>query len=251
MGKKFRGRSAENVIEEIRFLKQQYDIKELEFIDDIFNFDIGRAKDIFRGIIDADLGLKISFPNGLKYEMIDDELLRLFKEAGVYRLAFGIESGNPEIQKRIRKIVDLQKMSSVIDQASEMGFVTSGFFQLGIPGESKEQMMDTINYAVSSKLHTAMFHLTLPFPGTKIHEDHIRGKVDHGNYVSAREISVNLSNVPDGELLKLKRHAFVRFYLNPKRILRIYGAFPVKKRLFYNFINVVSEILFRKWIVNT
>ena len=251
LGKKFRSRSSESVINEIVWLKHTYNIDELEIIDDIFNFDKPRAEDIFRKLADANLNLKISFPNGLKYEMIDDELLDLFKRAGVYRVAFGIESGNAKIQKVIRKIVDLPRMRDIIDRSAQMGFFVSGFFQLGIPGETKEQMLDTIRFAVSTKLHTAMFHLTIPFPGTQIYEEHIRGKIKVDNFASARNISVNLSAVNDEELLGIKRYAFYKFYFNLKRIVRLYKIFPVKKRLFLNFINVLSEIFFKKWIVQT
>lgn len=251
LGKTFRPRSPQNVLGEIIWLKQKFNIRELEIIDDIFNFDKQRAKDIMKKIIAANLDLKISFPNGIKYEMIDDELLELFKNAGVYRLAFGIESGNHRIQKIIRKTVNLDKMRDIIRKSSKIGFVTSGFFQLGIPSETEKEMLDTINFAVSSSLHTAMFHLTMPFPGTQIYEEYIRGKVKDVNFVSAREISINLSAVSDRKLLKIKRYAFLKFYFDLKRVTSIYSVFPVKKRLFYNFINVISEILFKKWIIQT
>jgi radical SAM superfamily enzyme YgiQ (UPF0313 family) len=239
------------VVDEIIWLKQTYNIEELEFIDDIFNFDKVRAKEIFRKLADANLNLKISFPNGIKYEMVDTELLELFKKSGVYRLAFGIESGNPRIQKVIRKMIDLHKMRNIIEQSANMGFFVSGFFQLGIPSETKEEMLDTVRFATSTKLHTAMFHLTIPFPGTQIYEEHIRGKIKTDNYESARRISVNLSAVSDEELLKIKRYALYKFYINFNRIIRLYKVFPVKKRLLLNFINVLSEIFLKKWIVQT
>jgi len=251
LGKKFRPRSSQNVVNEIIRLKRVYGIDELEIIDDIFNFDKARAKDIFKKLISADLNLKISFPNGLKYEMIDDELLDLFKKAGVYRLAFGIESGNLAIQKVIGKIVDLRRMREIIDQSVKKGFFVSGFFQLGIPGETKKEMLDTIRFAVSSKLHTAMFHLTIPFPGTRIHEEYIKGKIEVNNFTGARDISINLSAVSDEELLKIKKYAFYKFYFDLGRSIRLYKIFPVKRRLFLNFLNVLSEILFKKWIFQT
>ncbi|SVC04666.1 uncharacterized protein METZ01_LOCUS257520, partial [marine metagenome] len=103
LGKTFRSRTPEDIIEEISFLKKTYAFEELEIIDDIFNFDINHAKAVTQGIIDLDLKLKIAFPNGIKYEMIDSELLQLFKKAGVYRLAFGIESGDVGGEKIVRK----------------------------------------------------------------------------------------------------------------------------------------------------
>lgn len=250
-GKKFRPRSPENVVDEIIWLKRTYNMAELEIIDDIFNFDKERAKEIMRKIIDEGLDLKISFPNGIKYETIDDELLELFKKAGVYRLAFGIESGNERVQKVLRKVVDLYRMREIIDQVVKMGFFVSGFFQLGLPGETKEEMLDTIKYAASTKLHTATFHLTIPFPGTQMHTEYVKGKFEASHFESCRDISVNVSAVSDHVLLKLKRYALYKFYFDIKRMISIYKVFPVKKRIFSNFINVLSEICFRKWLINT
>ena len=253
-GKQFRDRSAENVFAEISWLKQTYGIKELEVIDDIFNFNRKRAKEIFNKIIAADLGLMIAFPNGLKYEMLDHELMDLFKKGGVYRIAFGIESGNYNVQKyKIRKVVDLEKIREVINYGDKLGFYLSGFFQLGLPGETKQEMMDTINFATSTKLHTAMFHLTIPFPGTDLYNEFIKGKEEYRNvkFESPRRISINMSAVSNKSLLNIKRLAFLKFYFNPSRMFRIWKVMPVKSKLVYNFFNVISEILIGRWIFKT
>jgi radical SAM superfamily enzyme YgiQ (UPF0313 family) len=249
-GKTFRARSAHNVLEEIKWLKKSYDIEELEIIDDIFNFDKERAKDIMKGVIMSGLGIKISFPNGIKYESVDDELLELFKNAGVYRLAFGIESGNDRIQGIIHKKIDLEKMKAIIDKTVNMGFFVSGFFQLGLPGETRKEMLDTIGYAVSTKLHTASFHLTVPFPGTEMNRKYVKD-ISSALFASCRDISVNVSAVSDRELIRLKRHAMNRFYISISRIMRTYKVFPIKRRLLGNFINVISELLWGRWVVNT
>ena len=268
LGKTFRHRSPENIANEIIWLKKTYGFEELEIVDDIFNFDIRHAKIVFRKLIDANLGIKIAFPNGIKYEMVDEEFLELFKRAGGYRIAFGIESADPDGQKIVRKKTDVVRLTKVINQADKMGFFTSGFFQLGLPGETKEQMMNTVNFALNSKLHTAMFHLTTPFPGTPMYEEHIRDKIESGEYngsreqyevelkkkvtfVGARELSLNLSAVSDQELLEIKKTAFRKFYFNPKRMLSIWRVYPVRKRLLTNFINVLSEMFLNKWIIQT
>lgn len=250
-GKTFRPRSVDSVVDEIIWLKNTYTIDELEIIDDIFNFDKERAKQIMRKIIAANLGLSISFPIGIKYEMIDDELLDLFKQAGVFRLAFGIESANARIQNVLKKTVDLGRMNEIIDKSIKRNFFVSGFFQLGLPGETKQEMLDTVNYAVSTNLHTATFHLTVPFPGTEMYEKHVKGKFTFPQSASCRDVSVNVSMVEDKELLGIRKYATYKFYCNTKRLANIYKIFPVKKRLFFNFINLLSEMIFRKWLINT
>ncbi|MBL78829.1 MAG: hypothetical protein CMH70_02105 [Nitrosomonadaceae bacterium] len=267
LGKDFRHRSPENIVNEIIWLKEKYDFEELEIVDDIFNFNLNHAKEVFRKIVDKNLGLRIAFPNGIKYEMIDTELLQLFKKGGVYRIAFGIESGDVQGQKLVRKKTNLQRMNEIIEEADKMGFFVSGFFQLGLPGETREMIENTIKFAVKSSLHTAMFHVTTPFPGTPMFVEHVQNTISSGdfngsredyeeelrskvNFRGARDISLNLSKVSDSELLDLKRKAFTKFYFNPKRIISLYRVTPVKKRLVKNFINVCSEIIFRKWLVH-
>lgn len=249
LGKKFRPRSVDNVIKEISYIKEKYNIEELEIIDDIFNFDKKRAKEIFKKIIENKFNLKISFSNGIKYEMIDDEMLDLFKQAGVYRIAFGIESANKRIQSIIHKLVNIEEINDIINKSVARGFLVSGFFQIGIPSETKEEMLETIDFATKSKLHTATFHLTLPFPGTEIHNNYIKGKNLKGKIVNARQISFNLSQISDEQLTRVKRNASIKFYLNPKRMIDIYKVVPSKKQLVKNFINVASEILFGKWVL--
>jgi hypothetical protein len=80
------------------------------------------------------------------------------------------------------------------------------------------------------------------------YEEEIRNRV---NFRGARDISMNLSAVSDEELLHIKKTAFIKFYFNPSRIMSIWRVYPVKKRLFKNFLNVISEILFRRWIFQT
>ena len=266
LGKDFRHRSPDNIVNEIVWLKEKYNFEELEIVDDIFNFDLKHAKEVFRKLIANDLGLKIAFPNGIKYEMIDTELLQLFKKGGVYRIAFGIESGDVEGQKLVRKKTNLQRMNEIIEEAHGMGFFVSGFFQIGIPGETRKMIENTIKFAVESNLHTAMFHVTTPFPGTPMFVEHVQNTISSGefngsredyeeelrskvNFRGQRDISLNLSKVNDNELLNLKRKAFTKFYFSPKRIVSIYRATPVKKRLVKNFINVCSEIILRRWLV--
>jgi anaerobic magnesium-protoporphyrin IX monomethyl ester cyclase len=268
LGKKFRHRSPDNIVNEIIWLQKTYNFEELEIVDDIFNFDIKHAKLVFKKLIEADLGLKIAFPNGIKYEMVDDEFLELFKQCGGYRIAFGIESADPEGQKIVKKKTDVVRLTKIINQADKMGYFTSGFFQLGLPGETKEQMLNTVKFALGSKLHTAMFHLTTPFPGTPMYEEHVRNKIESGEYndsrekyeaelkkkvtfVGARELSLNLSAVSDKELITIKKNAFRKFYFNPKRILSIWRVYPVKKRLVKNFINVLSEMYLGRWIIQS
>ncbi|HKD99440.1 MAG TPA: radical SAM protein, partial [Planctomycetota bacterium] len=91
-GKKFRERSSRHVLEEIDMLVTKMGVRELVFYDDIFNFKPDRAKAICRGLVERKYDLKLTFPNGLRGDILDEELVDLMKDAGMYRAMIAIES---------------------------------------------------------------------------------------------------------------------------------------------------------------
>jgi len=102
-------------------LYDRFGVRELEFLDDIFNLDMDRAAAIFDGMEKAGIHFHITFPNGLRAEYLSDELLAKFKQGGVYWITVAIESGSPRIQKAIHKNVDLVKAQANINKISRMG----------------------------------------------------------------------------------------------------------------------------------
>ncbi len=233
-GKRFRPRSAESVLEEISMLKDRYGIRELEFVDDSFNQSISRAKEICQGMVERGLQLHCALPNGIRGDRTDDDFLDLLKAAGFYRISFAVESASPRMQKIINKNIDLNKVKWSIEQVAKRGLVASGFFIMGFPTETYEEMMLTADWAAASDLHVASFFYLNPFPGTKVAE--MAGcdftKVDFRDYTTR---SVNISAATDEELFAANRYAYRRFYMSPRRILR---GLKVVPKNFRNALNV-------------
>jgi radical SAM superfamily enzyme YgiQ (UPF0313 family) len=228
-GKKFRARSVENVLDEMETLQKDYGITELHIIDDCFNCIPKRAIEILEGIKKRGLDFKIAFPNGVRGDRLPDELLDLMRETGVYKINIGIESGSPVIQKMIKKGIALDTIKDGIKRAAERNIFTHGFFMLGFPGETKEQMMETIDFACSTDLCTAGFAILSPFPGTRVHEM----AVESGTTVefdpddtSYQKVTHNLSAVDNQTLIKMHKLAHRKFYGSPKRIFQIITTMP-------------------------
>lgn len=245
-GKKLRKRSIENVIGELRLMKDKYRAEEIEILDDTFNVDLNRGKAIFRRIIEEKFNLNYSFTNGLRADLLDEEMLDLFKEAGVYRMVFAIESGTPRIQKAINKNVNLEKAKDIIKMSTDRKFSVGGFFMAGFVDETEEEVWNTINFALKSTLHTMTLSIMTPFPNTDIWNE----LKDKGYDLSAdpkhfSKVFINPSKVTDERLEQLRRIAFKKFYLNPRRIWSILRTTPWYNRFWEKLIILFGVILFR------
>ncbi len=233
-GKKFRARSPENVVSEMRLLHDKYGVREIHIIDDCFNFELERAKQICRLIIASGLDLKLAFPNGIRGDRLDRELVDLLKAAGVYKLTVGVESGSERVQKMIRKNIDLEKLKANIEMVAKAGIFVHGFFMMGFPGETAAEIEQTIAFAVSSKLHTAGFALLKPFPKTRVREiaEEMGKRVSfESEDATYTQLACNLSQVSDEQLLAYHRSAYWKFHFSPSRLWRIFWATPRKRML--------------------
>jgi anaerobic magnesium-protoporphyrin IX monomethyl ester cyclase len=245
-GKILRKRSVENVIGEMRLMKDKYHVQEVEIIDDIFNLDLDRAKQIFRRIIEEKLDFKFSFPNGLRTDRLDEELLDLFKQGGAYRLVFAIESGTPRVQKLIQKNLNLEKAQKNIALAAKRGFSMGGFFMLGFLDETEEEIWNTINFALKSKLQTAAFFIVTPFPNTDIwRQAQNLGLNLDASFENYQKVSANISKVPSKRLMQLRRLAFRRFYMDPRRIWSFMRTTPWRDRFFTKIWILIAASFFK------
>jgi radical SAM superfamily enzyme YgiQ (UPF0313 family) len=242
-GKKIRYMDADAVIDQIVMLVERYGAREIEFVDDCFNHSLKRAKAIFEKLATRDLGLHISFPNGLRADRLDEELLDLLRAAGVFRVSYAVESASPRVQRVIRKNLDLDRIGEVIDQTVARGILTVGFFVLGFPTETVEEMQLTIDYALASKVHVADFFYLAPYPGTEVAR--AAGldprKVEYSDF---SEINVNLSAATDEQLHAMAKSAYRRFYLDPRRVARILRASPKNLQLVNNAL-ITLRLLFQ------
>jgi len=241
-GKKTRFRSPENVIDELKWLKTEFGIQEIEFIDDVFNLDLERAKKIMELMIEEDLNLRFSFPNGLRADRMDEELVLKMRKAGCYRVNYAIESGSPRIQKLMKKNLKLGRAKEIIDFTARQNISVGGFFMLGFPDETEEEMLQTIDFALKSKCHTASFFILTPFPGTEMYSEAIEAGIDmEAMYSDYGAVSKNLSrNVPAKRIKQLRTQAFRKFYFSPVRMWNIYRTTPNKFALLRNILRTAK-----------
>ena len=169
-GHKWRARSAENVIAEMKFLVEKYGIREFYILDDNITIQRKRVIEICNMMINSNLNVKWAAPNGVAVWTLDKELLLKMKESGYYRLTLGIESAAEETLKLIRKPVNLQKANQIIKIGNKIGLWTHSTFIFGFPDEQMSSVIKTINFAKESWLDFASFYIATPYPGTKLYD---------------------------------------------------------------------------------
>ncbi len=167
---KWRGRNASNVVDEMEMLIQKFGAKEFSFQDDSVSVDVNRLEEICKEIIKRKLNIKWTTPNGIAHWTLNKKILKLMKEAGCYRITFGIESGDPELRRWVGKPYNLDQAKELTEYANKLGFWTLATNIIGFPYETKEQMLSTFNFALKSDVDLAFFFRLGPRPGTPIYE---------------------------------------------------------------------------------
>src|SRR5437867_630059 len=223
-GKRFRGRKPELVWQEIKWLYDAYGIREFMIEDDIFNMDLARAKSICDLVIASGLKLGFQFGNGVRLERFDEELMRKLALAGTHHMAIAIESANDRIQKLIKKHLKLERFNEVLGWAHRYGIETLGFFMLGFPGETVEEINQTIRFACDSYFDEALFSIATPYAGTELN-DLVRATGSYEGNDMHEEwegvVKVRSDEWDQSKLRWLQRKAYFFFFLTRLRFVRV------------------------------
>lgn len=166
-GNRYRGRSAQKVIAEIRILKEKYNIDEIQFTDDNITLNKKRAIEIFEEL--KNLKLMWCVPQGVAVWALDEELIEKMKESGCYQLTFAIESGNQDVLSHIiKKPLNLARVKPLTKKAQELGIKVHAFCICGLPGETIEQMYETYNFVKDCRFDSASFFAATPLVGSEL-----------------------------------------------------------------------------------
>lgn len=218
-GLRFRHRSAENVVAELKEIRQRYGIKNVVFRDPLFSANKTRIHEICDGIERE--GLDIAWQCETAIKCLDEELLAHMRKAGCESISFGVETADPDLGKKYSnsKIRSPEHAETVMRAARKLGIRTRAFFMLGFPEETRDQMRKTVALAVRLDPDSAQFTSVTPYPGTPMWQDVRAGQEeDYRSYDGHKPTGVNTNLSPDELGVEIKR-AYRRFYLRPARIM--------------------------------
>lgn len=249
--KKFRWQSPERVLAEIELLVTKYQVDEFQIVDDIFNLHKPRLKAIFAGVVEryGKGKLHFCFPNGLRGDILDREVVRSIKDGGGYQVTLAVETVTPRLQGFIQKELDIDKVAAFIRYCHEEGIVVKSFFMLGFPTETRKELWNTIRFAWNSKLLFASFFTVVPQPGTPLHalakreNEAALAKLVDANYYDAKPWYTLAYNYPLGFATNI---AYLGFYLAPSRLYRLLTNVPAATLWsgFGQFLSILASIDF-------
>ena len=218
-GKRIRKRSVGHVLNEIDKLYNSYGIREFHVIDDNFTMDKEFAKRLLKSLKEKNLKISWAVPNGVRMETLDDEMLSLMKETGLYLISLGIESGSDRVLRLMKKGTNTALIKNAVEKIRKANIDIAGFFIIGFPGETKEDIEKTIDFALKLDLIRANFFTYLPFPGTESYEQiKTEEGLDKVNWDKFYFMSAPYAprGIDSDTLKALQRKAFIKFYMRPK-----------------------------------
>ena len=175
MGRGFRAHSADYVLKHIDYVVEKFDVKNIFFEDDNLTLDLARFEAICDGLIAKKLGIGWETPNGVRADCLNLNLLKKMKQSGCQSVFVGVESGDQKILDNvICKSLDLNRVVQFAKDAKQIGLKTGAFYIIGFPGETKENMQHTVDFALGLKRdYDVGMHLFMATPsyGTRLNED--------------------------------------------------------------------------------
>lgn len=230
-----RMRSAVNIVDEIEWLVKEQGVKDIAFWDDTFTLSEKRALEFCDEILRR--GLDVDWAVNARVDRVSEKLLRGMKEAGCWRILYGIESGVQKNLDTLKKGTRVEQIRTAVNLTSKLGMEAYGTFMFGIPGETFEEGLQTIEFACSIDLDYAVFVNLTPLPGSEVYQDLIDGKIKPAKFTKDRFNFKNVSFVPEGmtedQIRFLIQEGHHRFYLRPKlvwkKIRRMKSLLDLKK----------------------
>jgi len=220
-GKKLRKRSPENIVAELAWLKDRFKIQGFVFLDDTLVADRGWTRQLAEKLIAANLGLV--FGCNMRAELVDEQMLRLLSEAGLRKIYLGIESFTDRIRQQVlNKKISREEIENAVALARKAGLKVQGYFMVGAPGETREEVKKTIAYGRKLDLDDLTINITTPLPGTYLHQQ-FRGELvlKEEDFDYYRRYAFRPGELSERWLRQEQILGYLAFYLRPRKLLEL------------------------------
>jgi len=220
-GRKLRKRSPENIVAELAWLKKELRIEGFMLQDDTLNVDREWTRRLARQIVAARLGLV--FGCNMRADLVDEEILRELREAGLRKVYIGIESCSDRIRNEVYdKRLQRAQIEKAVAAAKKTGILVQGYFMIGAPGEKKSEVRDTLRYARALDLDDLTINIATPLPGSHLYQK-FRGDIaiPEEGFDYYRRYAFVAGEFDERWLRRAQLLGYLAFYLRPRLLLRI------------------------------
>jgi len=253
--RRYRVRSAKNVLDEIVQCKDEFNITEFLFEDENFTINKKRVLEVCNGIISKNLNVRWQTPNGIRASVTDEEMLGVMKRSGCHHITVAPESGSERVLNEIiRKQQNKEDVTNVVKYASKVGMKTAAYFVSGLPGETVDDVEMSIDYVCTlakEGLDEIAFSRFVPLPGSELYEKLVREEKFDGSWLSltstggfALETSFS-EYISTEKLNKLRRKAYIKFYL----VRFIYHPFKILMSI-VNLLRSKAELKTERTVIS-
>ena len=221
-----RTRSAKNMIEEIKWLYETYGIREISFYDDTFTVMKKNVLEFCELMAKENMG--ITWSAFVRADCFNPILAKAMKKAGCHQVLIGVESGDMEILKLLRKPIDVKRTKKCIEIAREVGIDSRCAYIFGNQGETVDSMQNTLDFSIELDSDLAMYNVCTPYPGTQIYK-----WAKENNYLKSEEwgdfeyytFMLKLPTVTEKEIMEFYKNAHSKFFMRPiqfwRRLVRV------------------------------
>jgi hopanoid biosynthesis associated radical SAM protein HpnJ len=225
-GHHYRVRSAERVIEEVKLIQRYFpQVHEVFFDDDTFTDDRARTEEIARRLGKLGVTWSCNAKANVPYET-----LKVMRDNGLRLLLVGYESGNQQILHNIRKGLRVDRARQFTSDCRKLGITIHGTFIVGLPGETRETIQETIRFAKEINPHTIQVSIAAPYPGTRLHREALENgwltDSEEGHLVNDRGVQISPLGYPHlshTEIFDSVETFYKRFYFRAGKIAEITG----------------------------
>lgn len=235
MKKCFRTRPAESVLNEMAYLRNEKNINDFIFVDDLFNLHEKKASLLLEMIRDTLPGARLFFPNGLRGDQVDSDFIELLEEAGTVEINYALETGSARLQKAIGKNLNIPKLIEAVNLTTEKEMVVGLFMMMGFPDETKEEVEMTFDALMEMPMvHFPYLNMLKIYEGTRMYrEETNKGRKPNGtaSFLNKSFDMFSPECIPFSEkfVLNFRKRMLRRHFFRKKRLAHV---LPLQRKLF-------------------
>lgn len=245
----YRSRPPEHYLSEIEYLIDNYGMDGVYFADELFGENSTEVRNVCRMI--EERGLKFVWGCQTRIGLFNKEDLQIMYNSGCRWILFGVESGSKEVLKRVKKQLAYDKVAETFENCNEIGITTLGTFLINLPGETEEEIRETVQFALSLKINMHRFNVFVPLPGSELYDSLTTAGIlsektlkDWTKIQIGEIVNQNFCKVPSRDLMVIRSYFDWLSFRRKDSVSKEKSFYIAKKAVSTTFSNITRNGFF-------